>query len=579
MDPRYHPGSMGSPTTRWVTALRPSWRGLLVLLGVCLLAAPWWNIPRDQADSAGMLAHLHALLVDGDLLFDNEYATLRMSPLFSFVTPEGVVSNHWPAGASWLQAPGYALGLLAATVLEGLGVGHASPLGVVPVLGVRAWAVVVLVVGVRAVARWAATMQSDPASTGARTAGWAIAIIFVGATPILYYAFEAPLRPHLWGASVCVGLVLLWSSPERGSPWARTVALASLAGLATYVRPQLGPLWLLVAHDAWSGPQRWRRLGLAVVTFAPWPALHLRTQLWMYGDQLTDYAGPVSHHTSYFLFSTHHGVLTWCPVLALGAAAVVWSAIRRDRGAWLVLALLVWQVWLDGGMRSIEPGSVLGTRTWAGGVSFGPRKLVDVLPLMLPAVVGAVARLRARGHGRTLVVIAGACCIPTLLLHLSAWLDPGATTGGIMGSTEYLAAMRRPFDASAWPRAWAQRSLPLAVPMVVSVVVATPSWALVSVARGWIGRRAQADEPLRRVGLGATVGLLLMHGWLAAMLLRSDGAREAEPQRMLTAAARLTPAHIAMVRRIGAHHIQLRARLGPGAAPAPRAVVGATTRE
>ena len=89
---------------------------VLVLLAVC---APWFNIVRDNADSAGMLAHLHGLFVDADLLYDDEYRALRVTPTFTFVTAEGVVSNHWPAGASWLQARMYAaLGFAGEAVKE-----------------------------------------------------------------------------------------------------------------------------------------------------------------------------------------------------------------------------------------------------------------------------------------------------------------------------------------------------------------------------------------------------------------------------------------------------------------------------
>ncbi|MCH9681652.1 MAG: hypothetical protein K0V04_09480, partial [Deltaproteobacteria bacterium] len=295
---------------------------VLVALTVLALAAPWWNIPGDQADSAGMLAHLHALFVDADLLYDDEYAALRMSPLFAFVTDEGVVSNHWPAGATWLQAPGYGLGIVGAKLSAALGVGKGSSLGGVVVLGVRTWAVLVLLGLAYAVARLvAATMPEDDA--GARRAGWVTAAVMVVGTPLLYYATEAPLRPHLWGAVSCLAAVALWWRADWGAPRARTIALASAVGLATYVRPQLGPLVLLVAHDAWGGPRRWHRMALGAAVFVPWPLLHLRTQYWMYGDQLADYAGSVSHHLGALLGSTHHGVVPWCPVLVLGAVALV----------------------------------------------------------------------------------------------------------------------------------------------------------------------------------------------------------------------------------------------------------------
>lgn len=545
-------------------------RWLLVGLGlvaIVALAAPWWNIPRDQADSAGMLAHLHALFVDADLLYDDEYAVLQMSPLFAFVTDEGVVSNHWPAGASWLQAPGYGLGIVAAKALAGLGIGRGSSLGVVVVLAVRAWAMLVLVAMTIAVARLCTVAQPDSDTRSARRAGWLVSVGIVLGTPWLYYAAEAPVRPHLWGAGLTLAVVALWRRPDRGLPYARTMALAALVGLATYVRPQLAPLWLLVVHDAWSGPRRWRRLLLGTAVFVPWPLLHLRTQWWMYGTQLSDYGGSVSHHLSYFLLSTHHGVVPWCPVIMLALVAMGVSAARRERGAWLLLGLVLVQLWVDSGMRAIEPRAVLGTRTWSGGVSFGPRKLVEVLPLMLPGFASLVALARARGYGRALAGLAVALCLPTALLHLSAWLDPEATTGGIMGSVEYGAALRRPFRPEAWSAAWAQRGVPLGVPVSITVTVTLPLLLMGIGVVAWSRRRAERPVPSRVVAVGVVSVLLLMHGWLSVLLVRSDAAREQEPHRMLDAAKTMTPAHYATVGRIDAHHEQLRRRLGAGAAP------------
>lgn len=514
-----------------------------------------------------MLAHLHAFFVDADLLYDDEYAALGMSPLFAFVTDEGVVSNHWPAGATWLQAPGWALGWLAAQGLAVFGVGRGDPMGVIAVLGLRTWALLVLVAMALGVARLCAAGQADAGSAGARRAGWCIAAAFVLGTPLFHYAAEAPLRPHLWGSAITLALVGLWWRRDLGSPRARTIGLAALAGLGAYVRPQLGPLALLVAHDALTGPERGRRLLLGGAVFVAFPLAHLRTQRWMYGDQLGDYASSVTHHLGSLLASTHHGVLPWCPVLALALVAMVRSAVLRERGAWLLLVLVAWQLWLDSGMRDIEPRAVLGTRTWSGGLAFGPRKLVDVLPLLLPAVVSLAGAARRRGHGRALAGLVAVLCVPTLLLHASAWIDPEATTGGIMGVAEYRDALWRPFSPAAWARAWAQRSVPIAVPLVVSVVVVGPMLLLLAIVRRVAASRMAPSDPSRPAGAIAAGGLLVVHGWLAVLLVRSDAAREADPQRMLAAAARMTPIHHATVRRIKAHHAELRARLGPAAAP------------
>lgn len=544
---------------------------------LCALVAPWGNIPRDQADTAGMLAHLHAFFVDADLLYDDEYRALGMSPLFGFVTDEGVVSNHWPAGATWLQAPGYGLGCAAATGLAGLGIGHGDSMGVIAVLGVRTWAVLVLVAMAWGTARLCAARSERPEGV-ARRMGWAIAATFVFGTPLFYYAAEAPLRPHLWGSALTLVVVALWWRPPGREPepgestvW-RTVAMAAVAGLATYVRPQLAPLWLLVIHDAWtpaSEPRagRARRVLLGTAVFAVFPLAHLRMQRWMYGPQLDRYLGDVTHHLGSLLLSTHHGLLPWCPVLALGLLAMARSAALRERGAWILLAIVLWQLWLDSGMRPIEPRAVLGTRTWAGGVSFGPRKLVDVLPLLLPAATSLASAASARGLPRGLAVVVGLACMPTVLLHASAWLDPDATTGGIMGSIEYRAALGRPLHAEAWSRAWSQRALPVVVPLVLALVVALPLVLAAWLARLVARRGAQPREPWRRAAVVALGGMLVVHGWLAVLLVRSDLAREAEPRRMIDAAASMTPAHLATVRRIQAHHQQLRERLGPDAAP------------
>ena len=526
--------------------------------------APWGNIPRDQADSAGMLAHLHAYFVDADLLYDDEYARLSMSPLFAFVTGEGVVSNHWPAGATWLQLPGWALGVTAARVLEALGIGSASPLGVVAVLGLRAWACLVLVGIARSVAHGAAR-ASESAATGAF-----VAAAFVLGTPILYYAIEAPLRPHLWGAACVLGLVRVWSRPALGSPRARALGLSLLAGLAITVRPQLAPLALLVAHDVWSTRARGdvpARLGLAALGLLLWPLVHLRTELWMYGTELSQVAaGGVTHHLYAFLCSPYHGALTWCPVLVVAFVAVGRAAWLRERGGVLIAVLLAHQLWLDAGMRAIEPMTVLGTRTWAGGTGFAARKLVDVLPLMLPAIESLVAAGARRRWGRPLLLATLLLCVPTVLLHAAAVIAPEATTGAVLDWGALGQVLRLPFAPEAIAAGLRPRALPLAVPLVVSLVVTVPL-LLVVLRVAAATATCSVDVRLRLLQLALLLSALLAHGWLSVLQIRSDAALLDDPARMQRAAARMHPAHAATVAQIEAHHEQLRRRLGTDAAP------------
>src|SRR5690606_26266495 len=133
----------------------------------------------------------------------------------------------------------------------------------------------------------------------------------------------------------------------------------------------------------------------------------------------------------------------------------------------LLSALAVHQVWLDSGMRDIEPYAVLGTRTWAGGVSFGARKLVDVLPLFLPALLSAtraVGRRNAAIPWAALVVLLAA---PTVGLHAAAFVDPHRTTGVVHDWESLRQLLVLPLDPDAWRAALDQRALPVPVPVIL----------------------------------------------------------------------------------------------------------------
>lgn len=508
-----------------------------------------------------MLAHLHGMFVDGDLLYDNEMRALRLTPTFGFVTSEGVVSNHWPAGASWLQAPGYGLGLLAARALEPTGL-RFNPYGAVPLLAIRTLAMLLLTGVARALAR----VYTQAA--GSSRAGMLALFAWIAGTPLIYYASEAPLRPHVWGFSAMTLFVLAWRNRGWGTPMSRAVVLGALLGVAAGIRPQLAPIWLLVAEDAWRGgtrQERRRRLAAAAVAAAAWPLLHLRLQLWMYGMDLGGYASSTTHHLRAFLFSPYHGALTWSPVVVVGIVALGWSVARGDRGGWLLLALFAHQIWLDSGMRDIGPYAVLGTRTWSGGTSFGARKLLDALPLLLPATLSLVAAARERGRLKLLAACTLALVVPAVALHAACFVDPDVT-GALLDWRGYAVVLERPLSGSAWGDAAAARTVPLKVWAGLVLIVAIPlSLAAVRMDEGLARVNARG-----RVGLAGCLllgGAVIAHLWLTALMVRSDMTLADDPQRMATARARLHGAHEAAVARIPARHATLRALLGDHAAP------------
>jgi hypothetical protein len=250
----------------------------------------------------------------------------------------------------------------------------------------------------------------------------------------------------------------------------------------------------------------------------------------------------------------------------LGFVGVALAVLRRERGAWLVLVLVLLQLGIDSGMRAIRVEQVLGTRTWAGGLAFGPRKLVDVLPLLVPGAIVLARVARSRGLGRLLGWGTALLCLPTVLLHFAAFTDPQRTTETIHDGTSLLHTMvAGPSPGALWA-ALGSRALPPAVPLVGAVLVGVPLLAGLVLAWRWLARlgpeRAQRAVVVVVVGLGVAANL-----WLSVLQVRSATILEEDRQRMSRARARMLPAHVATVGTIERHHADLRARLGEGAAP------------
>jgi hypothetical protein len=539
-------GSFPASVGRWWWALAAA------------VVAPWWNLPIDNADGAGMLAHLQGFFVDLDLLYDDEYAALRMSPLFAFVTSQGVISNHWPTGATWIQAPGFGLGAIVGEILRVLELPGGNAPWTIRLLGLHTWAMTLLVWLARELARW----------VGGRE-GVLYAACFVVGTPLLYYASEAPARPHLYGACVVFLVVRLWQGERWAGALGRTAILGLLVGLAASIRPQLATLGLLVVHDVWTrspAPERRRRLAIGVAACAAWPLTNLALQWWMYGEDLAHYfGGGVSHHLGHFLLSHYHGVLWWTPLVFVGLAGLGLGVARRRSGAWLLLALVLAQLWTDSGYRPIEPGHVLGTRTWAGGTSFGPRKLVDVLPLLLPGLLWLRDEAAARGDAwrRGLAGVVVASSLPVAWLHLSLWLDPSGAER-VLDGADYWALFAVPFDGQRWSIALGQRSLAASVSVALAIGVGAP--AVLGGAWAWRRLRVASVRVVAGLILG---GCLFAHLWLAVLQARTDAELAEDPERSTELARALNPVHAATVARTAAHRQRLRGRLGDDAAPGP----------
>lgn len=617
---------------------------------VLVFAWPWWRIPIDNADTAGMVAHHETLWWDQDLLYDDEYEGLAMSPMFAFVHPDtGLVSNHWPSGAVWLQAPGYLLGAAAAEIAIVQGWVGPGARRVFPLLGVRAELVALLAL----VFGWAFwRLRTRFAASNL----WGAGVVGLLGTPAFYYVVEAPMRPHAWGMLVTLIVVVIWlddptsndieginapqgalsravSLKHRQPPTSpttlsagqlRALLLGGAVGLATSIRPQLATLVVLVIEDqirrarpaadvdaevparrifgAVDVRQLLQHGALAAAAFCLLASLGARhlfaTQGW---GLLKSPTQPLTHHVMAFLFSTHHGVVVWMPLSLLGAAALGFTVVRRDRGALLIGLLLAHQVWLDASSRPIGVYEVMSSRTWAGGTGFAGRKLLDVAPLLLPAVLSSLERLTVQGR-RIAVFAGGLACVPTVLLTVALIRLP-TLASDVLDAAGLRTAMVGALGVGTLAAELDVRRLPLSASLLLGAVAVLPWLVLVVVLvrrgastqqraldqaevhiRKDHAQEKHASDSVRPQGtteeqgpnghsspragaLEAVATLLtcamLAHVWLSWTILNTQAQLEDDPARMDEARGRMNEIHKQQVPLQNAAAEQLlRERLG-----------------
>jgi len=263
----------------------------------------------------------------------------------------------------------------------------------------------------------------------------------------------------------------------------------------------------------------------------------------------------------HYLFAAFHGVIPWCPVVVLGVVGLVIGGCRGHRGAWLLLALFAWQIGVNASSRPVFAGNPLGSRTWTAGTSFGPRKLLDAMPLLLPAA----GWLRDAAHttrGRAVIAsVAVGLTLPTAALLLAAVVEPSVVERVVDGP-QLRRLMRLGFSGDMWSRALAARR----VPITMVVAVGVPVLALFAGVTIAAHRLASANR-LQRLATLVLGGAVLAHGWLALVKVRTDLIVAEDPARIQRAAVRMWPAHVNMITEAISYRQSLRVRFGDDVAP------------
>lgn len=351
-------------------------RWIVLGFGLGLLCLAFGFRPVVQGDGVNYFAYLHSLAVDRDLDFRNEYAAADAArlpvdrTLVGTPTRTGLVANFQPVGSALLALPFY-LGALA------LRPGGEPPFAAVYV---TAYTLASLLYGLLALALCARLAADASGSWKAAVTAAAIAAL---ATPMAFYLLYEPSYSHTFSAFAASAFVLVWWRGRGGRSAAGWFALGLLGGLLGLVRIQDAPLAAIALLDLPRA--RWR-----MWPFLPGVAIALAPQLlvghalfgtWLPyrppGYELSVWPG----HYAEVLISSHFGLLTWSPVFLPAAVGLALSPHRRLALAGLAALLL--ELAIDGAAPD-----------WWGGLSFGMRRFLDLLPFVVVGLAELVRRLR-----------------------------------------------------------------------------------------------------------------------------------------------------------------------------------------
>lgn len=430
---------------------------LLVAVLALLLGGLLSHQERVVSDGIDHYVYLRSLRTAGDLDLADDFAAV--SPLgrsSAADTPTGRMGNEHPIGPAILWSPLYLAADGLSFLLDDRRRTGDGPFqrNAVAVAGLL-WGWLGLVVLYRcAAARW----------------GWGPALLaalgIAFGTFLYWYLVQAPTMAHA-PAFATAAFVMAWWLRGGRDGWPGAFVMGALIGLAALVRWSSALLVVLLLWDVirLARARRWRDLardgalwaGGFVAAFAP----QLAAWRVLYGTFVTipQGAGFVSGHPAWagVLFSPHHGLFAWSPLLYAGLAGlVVWA--RREPGRVLaVLAFLLALARLNAGVAD-----------WSAGAAFGARRFDVALPFLglgLAAATRACAELARR---RPLLVPAaalGAAILWNVLLARAhrTWDQAGAVSfeqmgHGVVSAWDREAGSPFALPASLWD--WVRRGMP-----------------------------------------------------------------------------------------------------------------------
>ena len=384
------------------------WLGLgLILLGLCFRA-------DVGGDGVGYYSYLPSIVAhrsfDLGPVFDRFIAsnTPVARQYLEITLPNGLTADYKPVGAALLALPFY---LVTHLVFLLVVPGHQDPdLGAEYQLAFTAASLFYAVFSIALLFRFLRAVF------GSRAARLATAGVVL-ATPLVAYVLFGASYSHTFSVfTITAFAVLLYETRHGRSPW-QWFAAGLLGGLAsiTHVQealflmlPAAEAIWQL-RHRSWS-PRLLPGYALLSLGVALPVAVQLVVDQVIFNRWLPQSAPNITFdflhpHLLDLLVSTHHGWLSWSPLVALSFLGLP-AVVRRLE--WLgagLLAVGLGEFWINASLSD-----------WWGGNGFGARRLTDQSLLVGLGLAATFAWLLQRRIARVATVLVGAGVVWTALL-------------------------------------------------------------------------------------------------------------------------------------------------------------------
>lgn len=395
--------------------------GRLGLLVVFLLTLPLLTPRIRAADEIQYFASLRSLVLDGDLLYENEYrhfyerdpeglAGFKATFLDRREPDTGRHINFAPLGAGLLWSPFFLLAHAGVRLAGALGSDVAADGFSFPYLAAVSFASALYAfLGLLLVH----DLLQRAGGFSERAASLAVVTAWLG-TPVVYYMTIAPGFGH--AASLFAVSLLLWltwraAARPLGGSLPDFLGIGLAGGLCGLVREQ-DVLFLVVPAGllAWQGLRPGRLHGSLGrgAALAAGVGLAFLPQLFAYRT-LTGAFSPSrlvtrkmswsSPHALEVLLDPAHGLFFWTPLLLAAMAGLfAWALRRRTAWATLLCAALLLQVWINGSVES-----------WHMAGAFGARRFVAATPLFAFGLAAVFGTLQARAGRAASLGLATLC--------------------------------------------------------------------------------------------------------------------------------------------------------------------------